>query len=581
MEKLKIRGIIYLNALINSLFIGSVVNAYFHRANIYRVPIMAVLCIAATWFTLRFLKDKHFEPKHESFKGTAKKRVTNLLCLIVILIVYLIKLRIRKLLPDWTNYVLMPAFFCMYTEMLLLKVTCTPSEKKQYRTFFIGQLIVSMLIWGVYWFFGFTRGEYFVYDTFVPLACIYVILTAIYSFTIRKKMDGAKNNGLDIFGAVIAVLFFIALVVGKSYVRSQTFCLEEAINSVPKIRETNLPITYRDEDGVYEIHMTDDDFKVLQLTDVHIGGSIFSRKADLKAVEAIVKVVSEADPDLVIVTGDLAYPVGHSSGTYNNKTAILEFAQIMRNMNVPWAFTFGNHDNEPVAVYTIEEICDMFIDLSWKTSENLLYPYKQPDIYGRNNQIIEVYNTDGTLNQALVLIDSNSYTGEGTISYDYIHDDQVEWYEQQIKRLNAQEGKTVSSLVFYHIPEDGYLEAWTKLQAGSDEVKVHFGSMKDYMAKNCLGNPDDPSKLFGKIVELGSTKATFVGHDHLNTICMEYKGVRLTFGLPIDYIAYPSITNIYTMLKPVVDNMDRGGVLITSTPDSEVDIKQVNLKDLK
>lgn len=64
---------------------------------------------------------------------------------------------------------------------------------------------------------------------------------------------------------------------------------------------------------------------------------------------------------------------------------------------------------------------------NYKTSGNLLYPYRQPNITGRNNQVIEIKNSDGTLNIALFLIDSNTYTGVGINVYDYIHDDQVDW----------------------------------------------------------------------------------------------------------------------------------------------------------
>lgn len=78
----------------------------------------------------------------------------------------------------------------------------------------------------------------------------------------------------------------------------------------------------------------------------------------------------------------------------------------------------------------------------------MLYPYRQPHVTGRNNQLIEFRNVDGSFNQAIFLIDSNAYT-EGSInSYDYIHDDQVDWYQENIKRLEKQERKAISSMLF-------------------------------------------------------------------------------------------------------------------------------------
>ena len=47
--------------------------------------------------------------------------------------------------------------------------------------------------------------------------------------------------------------------------------------------------------------------------------------------------------------------------------------------------------------------------------------------------------------------------------------------------------------------------------------------------------------MFDKILELGSTKGVFVGHDHYNTQSVTYKGIQLTYGMSIDYLAYKGI----------------------------------------
>ena len=65
-----------------------------------------------------------------------------------------------------------------------------------------------------------------------------------------------------------------------------------------------------------------------------------------------------------------------------------------------------------------ETLDDLYRSLSYKTSKNLLYPYVQPGVTGRNNQLIEVRNPDGSLNTALFLVDSNAYTGRGFNDYD-------------------------------------------------------------------------------------------------------------------------------------------------------------------
>ena len=87
---------------------------------------------------------------------------------------------------------------------------------------------------------------------------------------------------------------------------------------------------------------------------------------------------------------------------------------------------YGNHDTETMSTLDKTELNEVYKSLSYKTSGNLLYPYVQPEIMGRNNQLIELRNADGSICTALFMIDSNAYTGEGLNVYDYIHDDQVD-----------------------------------------------------------------------------------------------------------------------------------------------------------
>lgn len=138
----------------------------------------------------------------------------------------------------------------------------------------------------------------------------------------------------------------------------------------------------------------------------------------------------------------MTFPLGLFSFSLNNHTPVMEFASFMRNTGIPWAFTYGNHDTESIATYSKEDLDLLYQSLAYKTSKNLLYPYTQPKITGRNNQLIEIRNSDGSLKQALFLIDSNAYTGDGFNKYDYIHDDQVEWYKEQVLKLESEEKKT-------------------------------------------------------------------------------------------------------------------------------------------
>jgi hypothetical protein len=241
----------------------------------------------------------------------------------------------------------------------------------------------------------------------------------------------------------------------------------------------------------------------------------------------------------------------------------------MRNLGIPWAFTYGNHDTESLASMDKAALNDVFLSLSYKTSGTLLYPYVQPEVTGRNNQLIELRNADGSLNTALFLIDSNAYTGEGINVYDYIHDDQVEWYAGEVKRLNAEAGHTVPSMIFFHIPLQQYRTAYELYEAGNDEVAYFFGENGEKMInKVCCS--DYPSSLFDRARELGC-EAMFCGHDHYNNMSLEYEGVRLTYGMSIDYLAMPGIEN---------DTEQRGGELISIRTDAGWELMQIPLNSL-
>ncbi|MGN1442805.1 MAG: metallophosphoesterase, partial [Acutalibacteraceae bacterium] len=98
----------------------------------------------------------------------------------------------------------------------------------------------------------------------------------------------------------------------------------------------------KDENGNWTF-TTDKDFKVLQLTDVHIGGGWMSLKKDAMAMNAVAAMVTAEKPDLIIVTGDASYPVPFQAGTFNNKSSAKLFAALMEQLGIYWTIAMGNH----------------------------------------------------------------------------------------------------------------------------------------------------------------------------------------------------------------------------------------------
>lgn len=301
--------------------------------------------------------------------------------------------------------------------------------------------------------------------------------------------------------------------------------------------------------------------KVLQLTDIHIGGGLFSRKKDKLALSAVRKIVADSKADFVVVTGDICYPLFMFSGTNNNLKSTEIFGSLMEELGVPWCMVFGNHDAERVARYSKERLADYY-----ETLPTCHFTKGEP-MSGLGNYSIPVYNSDGRINTVLMFLDSNSYLSWHFFSgFDTIHQDQIEWYKKEILSFSEKE-KLAPSLAFFHIPPKEFKEGWDKCRMGSAEATYHSGFVAE--KDNYFGYPKTVDGNFIKEMKaFGSMKGFFCGHDHLNTLSITYEGIRMTYGMSIDYLAYRGIKNKHTQ---------RGGTLITIFENGEYSVEPLPL----
>ena len=332
--------------------------------------------------------------------------------------------------------------------------------------------------------------------------------------------------------------------------------------------------------GYYEFvaESEKDSFRVLHLTDVHIGAGAFSAEKDRWAIEAVSETVRRVKPDLVIVTGDMAYPVPFQAGTFNNKREAEMFASMMERLGVYWTITFGNHDTEIYSLYDRDDIAaEVYSDPKW---EHCLFREGPTDIAGKGNDVIVVRHptADGVeivdaasyaanvgstkISQALVTIDSHSYTDGDYFGiawkYDNIHQDQIDWYAREMDRLTEMNGgEQVKNLVFFHIPLTEYGVYWNEYKDNGhdDTANVHYvqGKAGESGEKSFPGVND--CLTFETMLTHGG-QGTFCGHDHYNTFAIDVKAttkdadgndvtgvIRLSYGMSIDYLAYVGIAS--------------------------------------
>lgn len=325
-----------------------------------------------------------------------------------------------------------------------------------------------------------------------------------------------------------------------------------------KIESRQLEFGIEEESGYYYVKNDDDtnEIKVLQLSDIHLSAGLLTMTRDKMVVDSIIQIVESTKPDIIVLTGDLIYP-SIMSLTFNNYNSSRAIGKLFETFEIPWAVIYGNHDAPSYATQTKTQLSNYFENL-----EYCLFQKGPDDITGQGNYIVKLLSTTGELESALILMDSNSYVG--LFEYDVVHDDQVAWYESQILTLTDNEGGIVPTHLYLHIPLYEYRLAWEEYINGGEDAIYHYGTKDD---KRIASASDDSGNLFEKMLELGSTKTVFVGHDHTHNFSITYKGIRLTYGMSMDYTAYVYIyfTNEY-----------RGGTLLQiSTQDSTYEIYQV------
>ena len=310
---------------------------------------------------------------------------------------------------------------------------------------------------------------------------------------------------------------------------------------------------------------SDKDYKILQLTDLHLGFGIFSRKKDRLALQAVSRIIRKTKPDLIIFTGDSIFPFFPKAGTMNNERQAKIFIKFMDRFRIPYAIVFGNHDSEMLSKCNKYKLADIY-----SSGKYSIFAKGREDIYGVGNYFINLSDSVGRLVLPLVLLDSNMY-GEGGWFYsgfDCIHADQVEWCMNRLSTMKK-DNPDINAMAFFHIPVNEFKEAYEKMKKGDKSVVYKHGNIGE--ANDHFGIPKYEGTFFNRAVENGVIKWMFCGHDHLNTLSLVYKGIQMTYGMSIDYLGYKGIVKRHTQ---------RGGTLITRHSDGNVDIKMVPLDEI-
>lgn len=292
--------------------------------------------------------------------------------------------------------------------------------------------------------------------------------------------------------------------------------------------------------NIESVAMDSDDFKILQLTDLH-----YHLPHKTKETDNIVKqLVNDNKPDMIVITGDSVF--GPTNVMYTK-----HLAKLMDSFEIPWAIVYGNHDDEGKAdKYWMGNI--------YENSQYCLYKNGPSNIGGVGNYAVNI-TKDGSPFYSVIMMDSNRETLINVKKeYGSFTPSQVTWYSWICDGLknNGYE----NSMMFFHIPFPEYLDAYEYWEDCNFDSSIGSGKK----GEGVCAAPYNP-RMFNKIKEKQLTTHVFVGHDHVNNFSITYEGVQLSYGMK-------SSRQFYS------DNEMIGGTLITINSNKQVNIDNKYIK---
>lgn len=268
------------------------------------------------------------------------------------------------------------------------------------------------------------------------------------------------------------------------------------------------------------------EFKIMHLTDCQ---DVYP--ADETMIEFIDASLKAYQPDVVVLGGD------NTVADHDDKeAAIKELCDIFVANETYFTLVFGNHDHQQG--YTDDEQLVMYQNYGGKYC--LAYD-ADPNLTGTATHALPVLGSKSDKTEfMLYMFDSNQYVSVNDFEdeYDCVNPDQIEWYKETSKAIEAQEGKKVPALAFQHIVVGEVFDALffeSSVDMGELTPKYN-GKTYSFLPRTdnftgfllefpCPGYYNHGQ--FDAMVERGDILGIFSGHDHINTYETELDGIRI------------------------------------------------------
>lgn len=268
------------------------------------------------------------------------------------------------------------------------------------------------------------------------------------------------------------------------------------------------------------------EFKIMMLSDLHMYGDGLSAATR----ENICLLVEHEHPDLVILNGDnVADTSVQNEGDLRH--LLKGLTDYLESEGIYWIHVYGNHDGETrlpvVQQQRVYESYDHCLSKRGDVGRCGLGNYVLPLYGARDDEIkfvIWALNSGDYLSEedreALFPDGKMPFPGNGSPKYDYIHSEQIEWYEEIADLLKSQnDGEAVPGLMAFHIPLQEMYAAWINRDG------LEWTGQKGGDVGSSGYNPG----FFEVLRRRGDVKAVVNGHDHTNDFMVNYGGIKLCY----------------------------------------------------
>lgn len=255
--------------------------------------------------------------------------------------------------------------------------------------------------------------------------------------------------------------------------------------------------------------------RMLQLTDIHFFNKKDQPERDRQTLEDIPRLIDKAQPDLLAISGDLWHDNPDGQGR-----EYMEFAmEQLANWGVPWLFTWGNHDRLDDYASGHDKLHD--------TPHSL---YRGGPSGG--NYVVSLQDKNGADLWDIICMNS-MHRGLQQVQRDWL------------KALPEQDyrPKAKNAFCVVHIPVAQYTDIWTEKETGGV-----------FLEEVCSW--DEDGTTLPLIDGLGTVRAYFCGHDHVNDYKGTSGGVELNYGRATGHGGYGG------------DKVPKGGKIVTFNAQS-------------